>query len=84
MQVKIWTKSNCVQCEQTKKQFVKLGIKYEEHNLEVNLDQLEAFKEQGLMSAPIIESETGTWSGFRIDKINDLSVAIKAREGRDG
>lgn len=84
MQVKIWTKSNCVQCEQTKKQFAKLGIKYEEHNLEVNLDQLEAFKEQGLMSAPIIESETGTWSGFRIDKINDLSVAIKAREGRDG
>lgn len=83
MQVKIWTKSNCVQCEQTKKQFVKLGIKYEEHNLEENLDQLDAFKEQGLMSAPIIESETGTWSGFRIDKINDLSVAIKAREGRN-
>lgn len=84
MQVKIWTKSNCVQCEQSKKMFVKEGIKYEEHNLEENLDQLELFKEQGLMSAPIIESEIGTWSGFRIDKIGDLSIAIKAREGRNG
>jgi glutaredoxin-like protein NrdH len=84
MEVKIWTKSNCVQCEQTKKQFVKEGVKYKEYNLEENLDQLEEFKEQGLMSAPIIESEIGTWSGFRLDKIRDLSVAQKAREGRDG
>lgn len=82
MEIKVWTKSNCVQCNQTKKQFDKLGIKYSEHNLELNIDKLEAFKEQGLMSAPIIESEIGTWSGFRLDKILDLSVAIKAREGR--
>lgn len=82
MEIKIWTKSNCVQCEQTKKQFAKEGIKYSEHNLEENLDQLEVFKEQGLMSAPIIESEMGTWSGFRLDKIDGLSKAIKAREGR--
>jgi glutaredoxin-like protein NrdH len=82
MEIKVWTKSNCVQCNQTKKQFDKLGIKYTEHNLEEDMDQLEVFKEQGLMSAPIIESEIGTWSGFRLDKIGDLSVAIKAREGR--
>ena len=82
MEIKIWTKSNCVQCEQTKKQFIKEGITYKEYNLEENMDQLDAFKEQGLLSAPIIESEIGTWSGFRIDKIGDLSKAIKAREGR--
>jgi len=82
MEIKIWTKNNCVQCEQTKKQFVKEGITYKEYNLEENLDQLETFKEQGLLSAPIIESEIGTWSGFRIDKIGDLSKAVKAREGR--
>jgi len=82
MEVKIWTKSNCVQCDQTKKQFAKLGINYVESNIEQDLAQLELFKEQGLMSAPIIECEIGTWSGFRIDKIGDLSKAIKAREGR--
>jgi glutaredoxin-like protein NrdH len=82
MEVKVWTKSNCVQCEQTKKLFAKEGVKYTEYNLEENLDQLETFKEQGLLAAPIIESEIGTWSGFRIDKISDLSKAQKAREGR--
>lgn len=82
MEVKIWTKSNCVQCEMTKKQFVKLGVKYTEHNLEENLDQLDEFKDQGLLAAPIIESEVGTWSGFQPNRISDLSQAIKAREGR--
>lgn len=82
MLIKVWTKSNCVQCEQTKKQFTKLGINYEEHNLEENIEQLEEFKEQGLMSAPVIETPLGNWSGFRVDKIHDLSIAIKAKEGR--
>lgn len=82
MKVKIWTKSNCVQCDQTKKQFNKLGIDYVEENIEENPGQLEAFMEQGYMSAPIIETEIGNWSGFRIDKISDLAVSIKAKEGR--
>lgn len=84
MKVKIWTKSVCVQCDQTKKQFDKLGVKYEEENIEDNLDQLEIFKEQGFMAAPIVETEIGTWSGFRLDKIGALSNAIKARDGRNG
>lgn len=72
MTVKIWTKSFCVQCDQTKKQLDKLGIEYLELNLENNLEQLEAFKEQGLMAAPIVETEIGTWSGFRLDKLQAL------------
>lgn len=72
MFVKVWTKSFCVQCEQTKKQLDKFDIPYVELNLEEDLDQLEAFKEQGLMSAPIVETETGTWSGFRLDKLQTL------------
>lgn len=72
MLVKVWTKSNCVQCEQTKKQLAKFEIDYVEMNLEQDLDQLEAFKEQGLMSAPIVETEVGTWSGFRLDKLQVL------------
>jgi len=74
MFVKVWTKSNCVQCEQTKKQLTKMDIEYTEMNLEEELDQLEAFKEQGLMSAPIVETEVGTWSGFRLDKLHALGT----------
>lgn len=72
MFVKVWTKSNCVQCEQTKKQLTKLDIEFTEMNLEEDIDQLEAFKEQGLMAAPIVETEVGTWSGFRLDKLQAL------------
>jgi len=37
MKVKVWTTSNCVQCIQTKKQFDKLGVAYEEESLETNI-----------------------------------------------
>lgn len=72
MQVTIWTTTNCVQCMQTKKQFDKFGIKYEEKSLEENLEQLEAFKEQGFASAPIVQAGLITWSGFRLDHIKDV------------
>lgn len=69
----VWTTSNCVQCMQTKKQFDKLGVVYEEKSLEENPLMLEGFKEQGFASAPIVETEIGTWSGFRLDKIKNLA-----------
>lgn len=75
MQVTVWTTKNCVQCMQTKKQFDKFGIKYEEKSLEDNIEQLESFKEQGFASAPIVQAGLVTWSGFRLDHI--MSVEHK-------
>jgi hypothetical protein len=34
---------------------------------------VERFKELGLMSAPIVITDTKKWSGFRLDKIKSLS-----------
>jgi glutaredoxin-like protein NrdH len=81
MKVTIWTKSMCVQCEQTKKQFDKLGIKYEEQSLEDNPLALEGFKQQGLLAAPIVTTDTKSWSGFRLDKIQSLARHLKSLEG---
>lgn len=78
MKVTIWTKSSCVQCEQTKKQFDKLGIAYEEQNLEENPLVLEGFKAQGLLAAPIVTTDTKSWSGFRLDKIQSLARHLKS------
>jgi len=83
MEITVWTKSNCVQCDQTKKQFDKLGIKYKEQNLEENLIVLEDFKAKGLMSAPIVTTDTKAWSGFRIDKINSLAMYLKSQEPKN-
>jgi len=78
MKVVIWTKSFCVQCEQTKKQFDKLGIEYEEQSLEDNPLVLEGFKQQGLLAAPIVTTDTKAWSGFRPDKIQSLDRYLKS------
>lgn len=76
--VTVYTKSNCVQCEQTKKRFTQLGIEFTEVNLEENLDKLEEFKAQGLLSAPIVTTDIKAWSGFRLDKIDGLARHIKS------
>jgi len=81
MKITVWVKSNCVQCEQTKKQFDKLGIQYEEQSLEDNPLVLEGFKAQGLLAAPIVTTDTKSWSGFRLDKIQSLARHLKSLEG---
>lgn len=73
MKVTVYTKSNCVQCEQTKKQFDKFGIAYDVVDLEQNPDLLDGFKERGLMAAPIVTTDIKEWSGFRLDKIKSLA-----------
>lgn len=78
MKVTIWTKSSCVQCDQTKKQFDKLGIRYEEQSLEDNPLVLEGFKAQGLLAAPIVTTDSRSWSGFRLDKIQSLDRFLKS------
>lgn len=78
MKIVIWTKSSCIQCEQTKKQFDKLGIQYEEQSLEDNPLVLEGFKAQGLLAAPIVTTDTKAWSGFRLDKIQSLARHLKS------
>jgi glutaredoxin-like protein NrdH len=78
MNVTIWTKSSCVQCDMTKKQMDKLGIKYEEQSLEDNPLVLEGFKAQGLLAAPIVTTDTKAWSGFRLDKIQSLDRYLRS------
>jgi glutaredoxin-like protein NrdH len=73
MKITVWTKSNCVQCDMTKKELTKRGIGYEEQSLEDNPLVLEGFKQQGLLAAPIVTTDIKAWSGFRLDKIKSLA-----------
>lgn len=84
MEIEVWTKSNCVQCDMTKKQFDKLGIRYVVKDLEADPLALDGFKEQGLMSAPIVVTDTKKWSGFRLDKITSLALYLKSQEHKNG
>jgi glutaredoxin-like protein NrdH len=73
MQITVYTTQNCVQCMMTKKQFDKLGIRYDEIALEQHPELIEKFKEIGLLSAPIVVTDSKKWSGFRLDKIKSLA-----------
>jgi glutaredoxin-like protein NrdH len=58
---------------QTKKQFDKYGIRYDEMALEQHPEKLDEFKAAGLLQAPIVQTDIRTWTGFRLDKIKSLA-----------
>lgn len=71
----VWEKPNCVQCMQTKREFDKRGIVYKARKLTPKA--IEKFIELGLTAAPIVETDTKRWSGFRLEKIKSLEQHLK-------
>jgi glutaredoxin-like protein NrdH len=74
MSVIVYTNPNCVQCEQTKKFLDKEGIEYTVENLQSddNYEKLVEFVNQGFKAAPIVVTDTETWSGFKPDKLGAI------------
>jgi glutaredoxin-like protein NrdH len=77
VKITLWTKPNCPQCEMTKKQFDNRGIVYQVKRLDRSPKAVERFKELGLLSAPIVETDDRRWSGFRLGKIQSLEQHLK-------
>jgi len=80
MKVLIYTTPNCVQCDMTKKQFANAGVAIEEINLDdANPDIAAWIKEAyGFTQAPVVVTEAGAWSGFKLDRIKGVIQAIHA------
>jgi glutaredoxin-like protein NrdH len=74
MAVTVYTNPNCVQCEQTKRFLDKEGIEYTVENLQSdeNYEKLVEFVNQGFKAAPIVVTDTETWSGFKPDKLGAI------------
>ena len=74
MAVIVYTNPNCVQCEQTKKFLDKEGIEYTVENLQSddNYEKLVDFVNRGFKSAPIVVTDTETWSGYKPDKLGAI------------
>jgi glutaredoxin-like protein NrdH len=74
MSVIVYTNPNCVQCEQTKKFLDREGIEYTVENLQSddNYEKLVEFVNQGFKSAPIVVTDTETWSGYKPDKLGAI------------
>lgn len=70
MPATLYTKSNCVQCDATKRMFKASGIEYSELDAIENLDYLKGL---GHLQAPVVVTDSGQhWSGFQPDKIKEI------------
>lgn len=82
MQITLWVKPNCSQCEATKRQFDKRGIVYQVKRLDKSPKAVERFITMGLTSAPIVETDDRRWSGFRLNRITSLERHLKTERMR--
>lgn len=75
MKITVWELPNCVQCNQTKREFDKRGIVYNTRKLTPKA--VDKFLNLGLTSAPIVETDDRRWSGFRLNRITSLESHLK-------
>ncbi len=76
--VTVYSTPNCVQCRQTKVVLQREGIVFTEVDLTEHPDKLEEFKAKGFVAAPIVTTDTKTWSGFKLNKIMSLVDYIRS------
>ncbi|MCI7513479.1 glutaredoxin domain-containing protein [Schaalia hyovaginalis] len=81
--ITVYTTPGCPGCQMTHRAFEKAGVDVTVIDLSTRPDLVEAFKSEGLTSAPILEGRDGArTSGFRPDRIRAL-IAASAPVARD-
>lgn len=71
--ITVYTKPNCVQCTATKHALSKAGVTYREVDLTVDADALAHLKALGYAQAPVVVAGPDSWSGYRPDRIQNLT-----------
>lgn len=75
MATTVYSKPNCPQCSATKRRLDKRGVKYDVVDVTVDEAALNMVMDMGFQQAPVVISdEAGAWSGYRPDKIDELTV----------
>ena len=72
MNVVIYTKPNCVQCNMTKKRFEDNGVAYTTVDITTDPAALDTLIEQGFKAAPVVNVGDLWWAGFQPDKIDSI------------
>jgi glutaredoxin-like protein NrdH len=75
MNVTVYTKPACVQCNATYRALDKKGIAYTSVDVTQDPEALERLKAMGYMQAPVVVTDADHWSGFRPDKIASIAEA---------
>lgn len=78
MSITVYSNPNCVQCEMTKKQFVKAGVEFESKMIQDSPEILALIEEKGYKAAPVVVAGDHSWSGFQPTHITDAIHAYKS------
>lgn len=57
--------------------FDKAGVVYEEVDLEKDPETATKLVSEGYKQAPVVMTDHGNWSGFRVSKIQNIIAEIK-------
>lgn len=72
--VTVYTVPNCPQCNATKRALTKRGISYDVVDLASSPEARQELRQAGYQQAPVIITSDGqTWTGYRPDKIAQLT-----------
>lgn len=70
--LKVYTKEDCPQCDMTTKILGRKAIDFV--TIPLTQELAEGFRDEGLMSAPVVDTGVKKWAGFRPDKINEYEA----------
>lgn len=70
--ITVYTKPQCVQCEQTKKLLTKNGLEFNTVDITADMDAYNKIVGMGFLAAPVVITDNDAWAGFQPDKINGL------------
>ena len=67
--ITVYAKPGCVQCEATFRAFDRLGVDYERVDLSTDSAARDYVLSLGYVAVPVVVTASGSWSGFRPDRI---------------
>ncbi|MEU2418907.1 glutaredoxin-like protein NrdH [Brachybacterium paraconglomeratum] len=73
MDITVYSKPLCVQCDATKRALNKAGVAYDVVDITEDAEALAKVKSLGYVQAPVVITGEDHWSGFRPDKIKALA-----------
>ena len=76
MSITIYTQPNCSQCEQTKRYLTMKEVPYETVDITEDQEAFDFVVSLGYKSVPVVVVGDSHWSGFRLEKLNDLADSI--------
>ena len=75
MDITVYSKPLCVQCDATKRALNKAGIAYDIVDITEDADALARVKSLGYVQAPVVITGEDHWAGFRPDKIKAIAAS---------